>query len=74
MFGTCEKCGLAVSQEGKNICFDTKREIKPEEMTMEKNCYFFIAQKYEDGELLTPEQHLALVQVEIAKKHMNSVI
>lgn len=74
MTGKCSECGLQYRQAGTAYCFKTKQALTEADLGAQRDCYHFMAIMYEDGEALTPEQHFALAQREIARKHMQGVI
>jgi hypothetical protein len=60
---TCGQCGLGTKdKDGLVICYKYKTRNKPDQDKRE--CPFFIRAVIEDGEVLSPLQHLLIIEAE----------
>ena len=67
----CRKCGLGVPVAGEPHivrCHVTQKFVPPEKQLHDWQCLYFVEPIFEDGRLLTPEQHYLLKQNELDKK------
>ena len=49
----CTTCGLLDKQMSPNFCMRFKKAI--EDFSVGEDCIYFFKEKYEEGELLTPQ-------------------
>jgi len=68
----CPKCGLFSAPE--NNCFWFKKELSPSDIEASSGCYYFIEIMYEDGDPLTPLQHLLFKKQDVASKKMQGPV
>lgn len=64
----CLHCGLLKMEDREGFCFRFKKNInlnKPE-----TDCIYYIKRMYEDGEALSPQQHLILQDQDFRSKKM----
>lgn len=59
----CARCGIAKRENDRLRCIKYHYLMKPSET--ERECSYFTPFIEEDGELLSPEQHLMLKEVEM---------
>lgn len=70
---SCENCGIAITNNQNGVeCF--KFGMKSAPQNAEKSCMYHIDIKYEDGEAMTPLQHLLLKEQELKARKMRGVI
>ena len=62
----CSVCGLLEEKNDYNICFILNKKIEVPDK--KRDCTFFIKTVCEDGEALSPHEHLLLYQNEQKKK------
>lgn len=64
----CTNCGLLDSSKDVDYCVRFKKNIAdPAEA---EDCIYYFKFKYEDGERLTPQQHLIIQDQEFRSKKM----
>ena len=69
---SCENCGIAIMNNVESVeCF--KFGKKSALLVTEKSCTYHIDIKYEDGEAMTPLQHLLLKEQELKARKMKGV-
>lgn len=64
----CTTCGLLEKKVLPNSCLRFKKNI--EDYSVGQNCIYYFKEQYEDGELLTPQQHLLLQDQDKRSKKM----
>lgn len=69
----CKNCGIAIENDVDSVeCFKFGKKNIFEDT--EKNCIYYMEIKYEDGEAMTPLQHLLLKEQELKARKMKGVI
>ncbi len=64
----CTTCGLFDKQASPQYCLRFKKVI--EDFSAGEDCIYYFKKKFEDGELLTPQQHLLLQNQDQKSKKM----
>jgi len=64
----CSTCGLLDKQSTPSYCLRFKKVI--EDYNDGRDCIYYFKEQYEDGELLTPQQHLLLQNHDRRSKKM----
>lgn len=73
MIKNCENCGIAIICCIDSVeCFKFGKKCVYEDI--EKTCMYHIDIRYEDGEAMTPLQHLLLKEQELKARKMKGVI
>ena len=54
----CSTCGLLDKQVSPHYCLRFKKVV--EDFSADQDCIYYFKEQYEEGELLTPQQHLLL--------------
>lgn len=69
---TCEECGILQKRniDEKWVCVKHNRIIAHEKLRIKTDCLFFIKKISEDGEVLSPLAHIALIEAERGSKKM----
>lgn len=70
MIHQCLDCGLAVQDGDAWHCFKYRKLVTEDP----QGCPSFIERQFEDGEILTPVQHLLLLEQELKRHHMKGTI
>lgn len=72
----CINCGIAEPPENSETkyCLKYKKYINDKDLFEKNNCQFFINYMYENGELLSPLQHLLIKEMDINAKHLKGPI
>ena len=65
---TCLNCGLLDKKTNSNYCPRFKKKIS--DIGVGNDCIYFIKEIYEDGERLTPQQHLLIQDQDFRSKKM----
>ena len=74
MTDICLECGVAaVKPDGTRWCERYKVVVGIPE-TKRKSCTYFFEFQYDDGELLSPLQHLYLVENQVNSRHMRGPV
>lgn len=68
----CSACGLLDKKATPAYCLRFKKPITA--MGVGQDCIYFIKEKLEEGELLTPQQHLILQDQELRSKKMQGPV
>jgi hypothetical protein len=68
----CTKCGLFVTGEGK--CLWYKKQLSEREVAAGDDCLYFTGIIYEDGEPLSPHQHIMFKQQDVNSKKMQGPV
>lgn len=68
----CKQCGLYDVQQ-QECCWFRKR-LTSEEIALSGNCIYFTEIVYEDGEPLTPFQHVLLKKGDLDSKKMQGPV
>ncbi|SFG81320.1 hypothetical protein SAMN05660649_02771 [Desulfotomaculum arcticum] len=61
----CASCGIAKRENNKLHCLKYHHLMSPDTPGTERECTFFTHLMEEDGEVLSPEEHLMLKEVEM---------
>ncbi|WP_066633236.1 hypothetical protein [Desulfolucanica intricata] len=61
----CARCGIAKRENDRLRCMKYHYLMMPQTPEAERECSYFTPLVEEDGELLSPEQHLMLKEVEM---------
>lgn len=61
----CARCGIAKRENGRLRCVKYHYLMTPQTPETERECSYFTPFMEEDGELLSPEEHLMLKEVEM---------
>lgn len=64
----CTACGLLDRSKDNDYCVRFKKKIS--DPAEGKDCMYYLKFKYEDGELLTPQQHLIMQNWEFRTKKL----
>ncbi len=64
----CAECGLLDKNESPGYCLRFKKVINDE--SEGADCIYFLKELYEDGERLTPQQHLLTQDQDFRSKKM----
>lgn len=64
----CTTCGLLDISKDPGYCVRFKKAIT--DTSVGKDCMYYLKEKYEDGELLTPQQHLIMQDQDFRSKKM----
>jgi hypothetical protein len=64
----CPTCGLLDKQDSTDYCLRFKKVVK--DSSAGENCIYYFKKQYEDGELLSPQQHLLLQNQDQRSKKM----
>ncbi len=67
----CKDCGLFDS--GNSYCFRYKKEVG-KELSVKDDCLYFYKIKKEDGDPLSPQEHLLLQENEKKNKKMRGPV
>ena len=70
---SCKNCGIAIENNVNSVeCFRFGEKDVSEDT--DKTCIYHIYIQYDDGEALTPLQHLLLKEQELKARKMKGVI
>lgn len=67
----CRECGLGIYVPGDSelvFCHAAKKAMPPEKQPHDWECLYYQSKIYEDGQLLTPEQHYLIRKNELDRK------
>jgi hypothetical protein len=70
----CSECGLLERISESLYCHRFEKEISEEEFPVERGCLYFCQVIYEDGEPLTPRQHLIMQNKELKSRKMRGPV
>lgn len=70
----CNECGLLEKKSRSYYCHRFKKEIGSKEFNIARDCLYFCQLIYEDGEPLTPRQHLIMQNQEFKSKRMRGPV
>lgn len=70
----CKKCGIAGKQNHILICHKYGCPVEEAEKMHKDFCPYFIGRICEDGEPLTPQQHLLMSEQELSARHMKGPV
>lgn len=74
MESKCCECGIAAAIDQHHYeCAKLKKIFSSGENLM-VNCYYFCEKIYEDGELLSPLEHLLMKEQDINSKHLKGPV
>ena len=69
---TCANCGVSKIEGDALWCHKYNKAV---EMDAEKEeCRYYIEQIFEEGELLSPVEHLLLAEQTVQSRHMRGVV
>lgn len=70
----CKECGIAGEENGIWRCFKYRCSVAETAKMHTEACTFFVKRIYEEGEPLTPQQHLLISEQELLSRHMKGPI
>ncbi|MDO9535285.1 MAG: hypothetical protein Q7J85_08135 [Bacillota bacterium] len=70
----CSECGLLEKRSESFYCHRFDKGRTREEFNAAQDCLYFCQQIYEDGELLTPQQHLIMQNNQLKSKRMRGPV
>ncbi len=71
---SCIDCGIAGEENGIWKCFKYKYPVEEAGKIHQDRCPYFIKRILEDGEPLTPQQHLIMSEQELASRHLRGLV
>ncbi|PKM46366.1 MAG: hypothetical protein CVV03_05440 [Firmicutes bacterium HGW-Firmicutes-8] len=70
----CIECGIAGEENGIWKCYKYNCTIAEAAKIHKDACPYFIKRIFEDGEPLTPQQHLLMSEQELSSRHMKGPV
>lgn len=70
----CKECGIAGEENGIWRCYKYNLSIEETVKMHTDACPYFLKRIYEEGEPLTPLQHLLISERELLSRHMKGPI
>jgi len=64
------ECGIASEENGSWKCYKYGCPVEEAAKMHRETCPYFIRRIYEEGEPLTPQQHLLMIEQEVSSRHM----
>lgn len=74
MIHKCLHCGFGVQDGDAWQCFKYRKLTSEAVLVNPEGCLSFIERQFEEGEPLTPVQHLLLLEQELKRHHMKGTI
>ena len=71
---TCLECGIAGEEDGISKCYKYNWSIAEGAKIHKDACPYFIKRIVEDGEPLTPQQHILISEQELSSRHMKGPV
>lgn len=71
---SCLDCGIAGEDNGISKCYKYGYPVEEAAKIHDGTCRYFIRKIFEDGEPLTPRQHLLMIEQEITSRHMKGPV
>ena len=70
----CLECGIAGDENGSWRCHKYNLSIEETAKMDRESCAYFIKRIIEEGEPLTPHQHLLISEQELSSRHMKGPV
>ncbi len=70
----CTECGLLEKKSSSFYCHRFEKEINPQALGAAEDCLYFCRPIYEEGEPLTPRQHLLMQNKDFKSKKMRGPV
>ncbi|ADG81346.1 hypothetical protein TherJR_0464 [Thermincola potens JR] len=70
----CFDCGISGEERGAWKCYKYNCTISETAKIHKDDCPYFISRILEEGESLTPHQHLLMIEQELSARHMKGPV
>lgn len=71
---SCFDCGIAGEDNGILRCYKYGCSVEEAAKMHKELCPYFIRKILEEGEPLTPQQHLLMIEQELSSRHMKGPV